>query len=349
MDGKDRIIAELRELNANLTAQLERQAARIAALELALAKAKKDSSTSSKPPSSDIVTPKPKQKKPGRRKKRKRGGQPGHQQQLRAPLPPERVDETIDYEIDDGEVRRLGLTPTGDFDVIQHIELPDTPVHVTEYRLAVYQDADGNIYIPDCPELKGPIFGPRLLAMIGWLKSVGHCSYSTLEAWMEDVLQVPVSRGYLAKLCTGTISASLADAYGELTEAIPRQEQLGSDETSIKDNGKRHWIWCITAATFSLEESSQTGRYDLSQDSFRFMFAEELEPTNNHSEQQIRHCVIDRRITQGTRGEAGQRYHERMWSAIATCKKQDRNFFDFLLNSIAAQLNRTSAPSLLNA
>jgi hypothetical protein len=46
------------------------------------------------------------------------------------------------------------------------------------------------------------------------------------------------------------------------------------------------------------------------------MFAEELEPTNNHSEQQIRHCVIERRITQGTRGEAGQRYHERMWSVI---------------------------------
>jgi len=80
---------------------------------------------------------------------------------------------------------------------------------------------------------------------------MGHCSYSTIEAWMEGVLQVPVSRGYLAKLCTGTISASLADAYDELTEAIPRQEQLGSDETSIKDNGKKHWIWCITAATFS--------------------------------------------------------------------------------------------------
>ena len=188
MDGKDRIIAELRELNAKQAAQIEQLTARIAALELALAKAKKDSSTSSKPPSSDIVTPKPKQKKPGRRKKRKRGGQPGHQQQLREPLPPERVDETIDYEIDDGEVRRLGLTPTGDFDVIQHIELPDTPVHVTEYRLAVYQDADGNIYIPNCPELKGPIFGPRLLAMIGWLKSVGHCD---LQKAGSQLLRLP--------------------------------------------------------------------------------------------------------------------------------------------------------------
>ena len=481
MDGRDRIIGELRELNAKLTAQVEQQAARIADLELALAKAKKDSSTSSKPPSSDIVKPKPKQKKPGRRKKRKQGGQLGHQRQLREPLPPERVDETIEYEIDAGEVGRLGLTPTGDFEVIQHIELPDTPVHVTEYRLTVYEDANGHLYIPDCPETEGPIFGPRLLATIGWLKSMGHCSYSTIEAWMRDILRVPVSRGYLAKLCTGTISASLGDAYDELAEAVPRQEQLGSDETSIKDNGKLHWIWCITATTFSLfhiaasrsrevleklvgpefaghlnfdyfsancsfawnfwvkaqycwahlirdirflekhpdkktkewagklltrsrrlfsawhrrdemtaegfhrsmlthrdrflevvrnppstkeaanlaarfavveyldEESSESGQYDLSQDYFRFMFAEGVEPTNNHSEQQIRQCVIDRRITQGTRGEAGQRYHERMWSAIATCNKQDRNFFDFLLNSLTAMLNHTPAPSLLNS
>jgi len=67
--------------------------------------------------------------------------------------------------------------------------------------------------------VKGPIFGPRLLATIGWLKSVGHCSYSTVEAWMQDVLQVPVSRGYLAKLRTGAISASLAEGYDELTAA----------------------------------------------------------------------------------------------------------------------------------
>ena len=97
------------------------------------------------------------------------------------------------------------------------------------------------------------------------------------------------------------------------------------------------------------EESPQTRQYDLSQDYFRFMFAEGVEPTNNHSEQQIRHCVIDRRITQGTRGEAGQRYHERMWTAIATCKKQNRNFFSFLLESITAQLQDQPAPSLLHA
>lgn len=480
MDDKDRIIEDLRTLVARQAAQLEELTARIAQLELELAKAKKDSSTSSKPPSSDIAKPKPK-RKPGRPKKPRRGGQPGHQRKLRELLPPDRVDETIDLEIHDGDVQQLGLSPTGDFEVVQHIELPASPVHVTEYRLAVYQDADGQLYMPDCPEVKGPIFGPRLLAAIGWLKSVGHCSYSTIEAWIEDVLQVPVSRGYLAKLCTGTISGSLADAYDELTKSIPTQEQLGSDETSFKDNGKKHWIWCITATTFTVfhiatsrsravleelvgeefkgylnfdyfsanssftwnfwikaqycwahlirdirflekhpdsqtrkwaeqlldrsrrmfsawhrrnemtaegfqrsmlthrdrflqlirnppstkeagnlaarfeivkyvdAESSQTGQYDMSQDYFRFMFVDGVEPTNNHSEQQIRHCVIDRRITQGTRGVAGQRYHERMWTAIATCKKQGRNFFEFLHASISANLNGESAPSLLMA
>ena len=33
-----------------------------------------------------------------------------------------------------------------------------------------------------------------------------------------------------------------------------------------------------------------------------------IEPNNNHREQQVRHYVIDRRIIQGTRSEAGQRY-----------------------------------------
>ena len=486
MDSRDKVIEELRDLVAKQAAQIERQAAqiekltaRIGELELQLAKAKKDSTTSSKPPSSDIAKPKPKQR-PGRPKKRRQGGQAGHERHLREPLPSERVNETIEYEIEEAERLRLGLTPTGDFDSIQHIELPESPVHVTEHRLTVYRDADGNLYVPDCPELKGPIFGPRMLAMLGWLKSVGHCSYSTIETWVEDVLQVPVSRGYLAKLCTGTISASLQDAYQELSEAIPSQPQLGSDETSIKDNGKKHWIWCITAATFTVfhiattrsrevleklvgkefegylnfdyfsancsfawnywikaqycwahlirdirflaekhpdrktkawaeqlldrsrklfsawhrrDEMSDEGfhrsmithrnrflelirkppcskeaanlaarfavidyiegdteeiaKYDLSEDYFRFMFADEVEPTNNHSEQQIRHCVIDRRITQGTRGEAGQRYHERMWTIIATCKKQNRGIFSFLQESITAKLAGQPTPSLI--
>ena len=94
-------------------------------------------------------------------------------------------------------------------------------------------------------------------------------------------------------------------------------------------------------------ESGKEESYDMSQDYFRFMFAEAVEPTNNHSEQQIRHCIIDRRITQGTRGDAGMRYHERMWTIIATCKKQQRSVFSFLHESIVAKRTGTATPSLI--
>ena len=106
------------------------------------------------------------------------------------------------------------------------------------------------------------------------------------------------------------------------------------------------------AARFAIREyvvegSHEIQTYDMSQDYFRFMFADGVEPTNNHNEQQIRQCVIDRLITQGTRSEVGQRYHERMWTALATCRKQQRNFFNFLKSSIEAKLNKQPAPSLL--
>ncbi len=196
MDAKDKIIEDLQQLVAQLTAE-------IADLKLALAKATKDSSTSSKPPSSDITKPKT-SKKPGRRGKPKRGGQPGHQQHLRDNLPPERVDETFDYEITDEDVQRLDLKPTDEFETHQFIELPESPVFLTEHRLRVYLTADGDRYVPDVGDiLNKPIFGPRLLAMIGWMKSGAHCRYSTIETSMEDVLQVPVSRGYLLEELVG--------------------------------------------------------------------------------------------------------------------------------------------------
>jgi len=121
MASKDDIIADLRRLVEEQAKRLDAQAKRIEALELQLAKAQKDSSNSSKSPSSDIV--KPPKKKTDRRKKAKRGGQKGHPRKLREPLPPERVDQQITYEIRDSDVRRLGLTPTEEFQTVQHIEL----------------------------------------------------------------------------------------------------------------------------------------------------------------------------------------------------------------------------------
>lgn len=83
------------------------------------------------------------------------------------------------------------------------------------------------------------------------------------------------------------------------------------------------------------------------EDYFHFLTEPEVEPTNNGTERQIRPVVIDRRITQGTRGQAGMRCCERIWTILATCKKQERYVFDFIRESVIAHWSKQKYPLLI--
>lgn len=80
---------------------------------------------------------------------------------------------------------------------------------------------------------------------------------------------------------------------------------------------------------------------------FRFLDTPGVEPTNNAMEQRFRFVVIDRKITQGTRGERGRLWCKRIWTVLATCTQQRRSAFDFLYHSIIAYLGKQAPPSLL--
>ncbi len=80
---------------------------------------------------------------------------------------------------------------------------------------------------------------------------------------------------------------------------------------------------------------------------FEFITTPGVEPTNNLAEQAIRFVVIDRRITQGTRGEKGRRWCERIWTVIATCAQQGRSVFEYLSAAVTAWFEQAPAPALL--
>ena len=80
---------------------------------------------------------------------------------------------------------------------------------------------------------------------------------------------------------------------------------------------------------------------------FTFVTTPGVEPTNNLAERAIRFVVIDRRITQGTRGETGRRWCERIWTAVATCAAQGRSLYRFLTEAVQAHFSGSPAPSLL--
>lgn len=81
---------------------------------------------------------------------------------------------------------------------------------------------------------------------------------------------------------------------------------------------------------------------------FTFLTQPGVEPTNNLTEQAIRHVVIDRRVTQGTRGDDGMRWCERAWTVLATCAQQGRRAFHFLHDALLADFTGQPAPSLLS-
>jgi hypothetical protein len=80
---------------------------------------------------------------------------------------------------------------------------------------------------------------------------------------------------------------------------------------------------------------------------FEFVTTPGVEPTNNLAEQAIRFVVMDRHVTQGTRGEKGRRWCERIWTVVATCAQQGRSVFEYLYAAVVAFFQQTAVPSLL--
>lgn len=240
---KDAVIAGLIKQNALLVEENKQLRERIAQLE-------KNSNNSSKPPSSDIVKPRRIVRKV--RGKRKRGGQPGHRKFQRQSFAPEQIDQVIEYELRDQDAR--GLVPLDEWKIIQQVNLPEKMYTVTEHRARKYRNPKtGKIHIAPMPEaiVKGGLLGADITAAIAFLKGGCHMSYSTIQQFFKELMQLDLSRGVLCK-ATLKVSQSLQPAYERLAERLPHEPHLGIDETGHKDNGKLHWTWCFQTPQYSM-------------------------------------------------------------------------------------------------
>ena len=79
-----------------------------------------------------------------------------------------------------------------------------------------------------------------------------------------------------------------------------------------------------------------------------FVDVEGVEPTNNAAEQALRHAVIWRKLSFGTQSAHGSRFVERMLTVIETCRRQKRNAFAWLADTVAAHQHGLPTPSLLS-
>jgi transposase len=452
---------------ATLEQQFKQLQARLAQVEAELAAAKKNSRNSSKPPSSDIVK-KPKDQ-PEDGSKRKRGGQPGHPLHERAPFGDDEVEYKELHCIECPDCHGPVVPSREPPKVLQQVDLvvPSETISVVGFRShACWCRKCKQVHYAPVDEAtrRAGLVGPRLTALVAYLKGACHCSYSTIRKFIRAVFNIKLCNGFLAKLIC-KVSASLEKAYQELAFLLPNEPRLNVDETGHKNNGEPMWTWCFRASLFTLfkidksrgsdvliqmlgtefngilgcdyfsayrkymkdlgvlvqfclahflrdvkflvehpntrnqaygqrvlerlrnlfgtihrraesnkaafqvelqnagdelwaeivyrvpntvEAQNLADRFRNHGESYlRFITTPGIEPTNNLAEQAIRFVVIDRKITQGTRGEKGQRWLERIWTVMATCAQKGLSVFTFLHESISNCFADQPTPSLL--
>jgi transposase len=244
---------------AELASQIAALQAQINALEAKLASAQKHSGNSSKPPSSDIVKPRRKPGKRGRPKRRGLGGQPGHERHERMPFAAEELDGDWLWYYPECPCCRGPLRVSRQAGrTIQQVELPALPAQIEQHTAqAGWCPKCRKTFVPTLPDdlRKAGLVGPRLTALVGFLKGACHMSYSTLRKYFRDVLGVRISRGMLGKLVR-KVSASLADPYDALCAMLPTEDRLNVDETGHKENGQRLWTWCFRAYLYTVYKIS---------------------------------------------------------------------------------------------
>ncbi len=142
----------------------------------------------------------------------------------------------------------------------------------------------------------------------------------------------------------------LRDALRELFGVIHQRGQIAASAFQARLAAARDEV--LRAGTREVPDSrhaqrlaQRLRRYGASY--FTFVTTPGVEPTNNLAEQAIRFVVIDRHITQGTRGAAGQRWCERIWTVLATCVQQGRSVWHYLEAAVRAHWLGEEAPTLL--
>jgi transposase len=246
---------ELEQMVKTLVEENQRLQHRIAELEQELAKARKSSKTSSKPPSSDIAKPHKTPQTPSLFEPRNPGGQPGHPKHARAEFSPDEITGTIEYTLSSCPTCGGGMTPAEQAPrVIQQVEIVESPLRIEEHRgLAYWCPTCQRIHYAPFPATvsEGGLCGPRVTALVAYMKGACHASFSTIRKFLRDVVKVQVSRGYLRTLIA-KVSDALEPAFEELLRALPEQDVVNIDETGHKDNGDRFWTWCFKASMYTL-------------------------------------------------------------------------------------------------
>ena len=149
----------------------------------------------------------------------------------------------------------------------QVLDVPPIRVHVTEHRVLACRCACGHVTrgarpagVPASPAT----YGPGVRALVAYLSARHYLPVARLAELLADVLATPVSAGTVQAMITGAAD-ELAPAVAAIKAEVAAAPVVGSDETTVRESGKRiyAWVWHSARSAYLARGPSRSGAVSL--------------------------------------------------------------------------------------
>lgn len=146
--------------------------------------------------------------------------------------------------------------------------------------------------------------------------------------------------GILQQICWTHLlrnSKDLAEHYKEAKYISKRLKYIYKKAKESKTSKEKllHWIDLIASRTYTSNEVHKFVKSvcrNHREDLFRFIDNPGIEPTNNHAERGLRHPVVMRKISGGSRSNNGADTTAKLLSVMQTIKMKEGNVIDNMVN-----------------
>jgi transposase len=291
-DKKDQLIAQLIEENqllreqvnffkqqaeqfkqqaAQLQKQVEELQYEVAQLrqQLALQKNGRSSKTSSTPPSQDIGRSNQRSLRPP--STRKTGGQQGHEgMTLEMVQQPDQI-ITHSPEYCQGCGEKLDTESATLLSRRQEIIIPPIkPQYIEHQSYSCKCSKCGQVTISQSPgHLKANIqYGAGVNALVGYLSARHYVPMNRLAEIMRDVFCIPMSEGTVANILKSLAEKALP-VYERIKNRVGQSSVVGSDETGIKINGRKGWLYTFQTTALTYLTTSFSRGFDAIESLFK--------------------------------------------------------------------------------
>lgn len=193
----------------------------------------------------------------------------------------------------------------------------------------------------------GPLFN-------GWLMSDGYWAYRDYDNRLRCLAHVQrKARGLEESL--NRQARAFGEAVNGCLKAVMDSVYAAREGPPPMDLRQQHAeqlnaLWCLCLEQFdAAHEKTRALARELLNDFDTFWVTldhPELPLTNNEAERALRHWVIARRISQGTRTAQGSRTVAILASVIETCRKRGLSPWDFIAEAVTERRRAQPAPQL---